>query len=150
MIDGITASASVLTSRYRQPMFDCGGAVVSAHCRHLATVVTVQGDVNAGNVDRVSEYTRRYVLADAPLVLDLTSVNSFVGANVSLLHRVDRDCRAAGMQWALVASQVVAEQLGEDEATLPVANSVHEALRHFADVIGRRRQLLLPLIKKSA
>ena len=32
----------------------------------------------------------------------------------------------------------------------PIARSVHEALRNLADAIVSRRQLVLPLIKKSA
>ena len=38
----------------------------------------------------------------------------------------------------------------ENEATFPIARSVHEALHNLADAIVSRRQLVLPLIKKSA
>jgi hypothetical protein len=56
----------------------------------------------------------------------------------------------------LIASPAVTEVLDADRdqdengATFPVARSVHEALHNLADAIVSRRQLVLPLIKKSA
>lgn len=134
------------------PIFSCRGAQIRAQCRHLAMVVTVQGEIDAVNVDPVSEHTRRFILANNALVLDLSGVNSFAAEGISLLDAVDDDCRAADVEWKLVASAAVAEQLRdhEDEAMFPTTRSVHEALRHFADLIVRRRQLLLPLIGKTA
>jgi hypothetical protein len=87
-----------------------------------------------------------------PLVLDLSGVNSFALAGISLLYILDDECRAAGMEWTLVASPAVMEVLPDDhdETLFPIGRSVHEALRNLADAIVRRRQLLLPLIKKTA
>jgi anti-anti-sigma factor len=148
----ITTSGSNLTSRYGNPTFDCSGAQIRAHCRHLATVVTVQGEIDAVNVDRVSEYTRRFVLANNSLVLDLSGVNSFAAAGISLLYTIDEHCHAAEVEWTLVASDAVAERLREyeDDAVFAIARSVHEALHQFSDVIVERRRLLLPLIGKTA
>jgi anti-anti-sigma factor len=148
----ITRSASDLTSRYGNPTFDCSGAQIRAHCRHLATVVTIQGEIDAVNVDRVSEYTRRFVLANNPLVLDLSGVNSFAAAGISLLFTIDEYCHAAEVEWTLVTSHAVAELLREyeDDAVFPITRSVHEALHRFSDAIIERRQMLLPLIRKTA
>jgi anti-anti-sigma factor len=152
MTISFTGSPSNRTSRCPHPIFDCSGAQIRAHSRHLATVVTIQGEIDAVNVDRVSEYTRRFVLADTPLVLDLSGVNSFAAAAISLLYLVDEDCRVAGVEWTVVASNAVTERLRDydDEAVFAIAGSVHEALHHFADVIATRRQLLLPLVRKTA
>ncbi|HME47659.1 STAS domain-containing protein [Mycobacterium sp.] len=141
-----------VTSLYGNPAADFGGAQIRAHYRHLATVVTVRGEIDAVNVDRISEYTRRLILAENPLVLDLGGVDYFGPAGVSLLYSLDADCRDAGLEWTLVASRAVTEQLRahDDEAMFPIAHSVHEVLHQFADVIARRRQLLLPLVKKTA
>jgi hypothetical protein len=60
------------------------------------------------------------------------------------------------VEWTLIASPAVTEVLDADRdqdengATFPVARSVHEALHNLADAIVSRRQLVLPLIKKSA
>jgi anti-anti-sigma factor len=132
--------------------FDCGGAQVRAHCRHLATVVTIRGEIDAVNVDRVGEYIRRFILESNPVVLDLSDVSYFAAAGIWLLHRLDEDCRAAGVEWTLVASPAILGLLGggRDEGMFPITLSVHEALRNLADAIVSRRQLVLPLIKKTA
>lgn len=135
-------------------IFDCGGAEIRAHCRHLATVVTIRGEIDAVNVDRVSEYLRRFVVTSNPVVLDISAVGDFAAAGISLLSMFDDECRAAGVEWTLVASPAVIDLLGEgceqDEAMFPIARSAHEALRNLANAIVNRRQLVLPLIKKTA
>ena len=132
--------------------FDCGGAQVRAHCRHLATVVTIRGEIDAVNVDRVGEYIRRFILGSNPVVLDLSDVSYFAAAGIWLLHSLDEDCRAAAVEWNLVASPAILGLLGggRDEGMFPITRSVHEALRNLADAIVSRRQLVLPLIKKTA
>ncbi len=140
---------TAVATRHGYGTFDCDGAQIRAHCRHLATVVTIRGDVNAANVDRVSEYLWRLTLGSNPVVLDLSDVSHFAAAGVSLVRRLDEDCRAAGVEWTLVASPAVLGLLGGD-GELPVAPSVREALRNLAEAIVSRRQLVLPLIKKTA
>lgn len=138
-----------VATRHGYGTFDCGGAQIRAHCRHLATVVTVRGDVDAGNVERVSEYLWRFTLGSNPVVLDLTGVGHFAAAGISLVRRFDEDCRAAGVEWTLVASPAITGLLG-DQGEFPIARSPHEALRNLAEAIVSRRQLVLPLIKKTA
>jgi len=147
----ITTSGGLM-SRYGGPTFDCGGAQIRAHCHHLATVVTIRGRIDAANVDRVSEYTRRFILARGPLIVDLSGINSFAAQAVSLVDDIAEDCRGAGVEWTLVAGDAVSELLGDDDddAGLRMACSARDALRHFADVIATRRELMLPLIKKTA
>jgi anti-anti-sigma factor len=136
-------------TRQQNHAFDCGGAQIRAHGRHLATVVTVRGEIDTVNVDRVSGYIRRFLLGTNAVVLDMSDASQFAGAGISLLYAFDEDCRAAGVEWTLVASPAVIELLG-DGCDLPVTRSVHEALRNLADGIVSRRQLVLPLIKKTA
>lgn len=134
--------------------FDCGGAQIRAHCRHLATVVTIRGAIDAVNVDWVSKYIRRFIVGANPVVIDMTDMREFAVSGISLLYAIDEDCRAAGVEWTLIASPAVTEVLdasGEQDGNgFPVARSVHEALHNLADAIVSRRQLVLPLIKKSA
>ena len=149
------ASKAVSNARQGNGVFDCSGAQIRAHCRHLATVVTIRGDIDGVNVDRVSECVRRFILGSNFVVLDVSGV-SYFASGIPLLHRVDEDCRAAGVEWTLVASPTVIELLGdgfdEDEygAMFPAALTVHEALHNLADAIVSRRQLVLPLIAKTA
>jgi anti-anti-sigma factor len=140
------------TTRYGNPAFDCGGAQIRAHCRHLATVLTVHGEIDAVNVERISAYIRQCTRVKNALVLDLSGVNSFAPVGLSLLYILDDECRDAAVEWTLVASPAVMEVLRDydDETAFPIRRSVHEALHDLADAIVRRRQLLLPLIKKTA
>ncbi|RUP02051.1 MAG: STAS domain-containing protein [Mycobacterium sp.] len=134
--------------------FDLSGAQIRAHCRHLATVVTISGEIDAVNVDQIGEHMRRFVLSDNPVVLDLSTVTHFSSAGIALFSVLDEECRAAGVEWMVVANPVVNALLGDygdpAEAPFPVTRSVHEALRYLADGINWRRQLVLPLVKKSA
>ncbi|WP_156689658.1 STAS domain-containing protein [Mycobacterium sp. Marseille-P9652] len=126
---------------------DCGGARIRAHCRHLATVVTIRGEIDADNVDAVGQHLRRFTLGSSPLVLDMSEVTHSGTVGFSLLSAFDDACREAGVEWTLVPSPAAPELLGD---MFPVTASVHEALHDLADAIDNRRQLVLPLIKKTA
>lgn len=131
--------------------FYCGGAQIRAYARQLATVVTVRGEIDADNVERVTGYIRRFTLGEKPVVVDMSEVTHFASAVADLLHTFDRDCDSAGVEWTLVASLVVIELLcGADATEFPITGSMHEALRNLADAIASRRQQVLPLIKKTA
>ena len=119
--------------------------------RQLATVVTVDGVLDDANLDKVSQYTRRFVLREKPVVLDLSGVSSATPHIVSLLCDVDDACSAAGVEWSLIASQPVsrAVRIFDERVELPTAASVADALNHFADAVLERRRLL-PLLTKSA
>ena len=152
MNDSTDTTASYLAPRHAHLPFDCSGAAVRAQCRHLATVVTISGAVDATNVDQVSEHSKRFILPDKPFVLDLSGLDSFAAQAVRLLHRLDDICSAAGLEWAVVPSQAVTTTLlvTHEESSFPVFGSVHEALQYFADANTARRRLLLPLLTKTA
>jgi anti-anti-sigma regulatory factor len=122
-----------------------------ACARQLATVVTVDGDIDATNVGQVTQYATRYVLAEKPFILDLSAVNSISPHGVSLIFALDDKCDAAGLEWELVANPAILDTICHDvdPTTLPVSSSVARALSHFADVTRRRRRLL-PALPKSA
>jgi anti-anti-sigma regulatory factor len=134
---------------YGNPTFECGGAEIHAHCRQLATVVTVRGDLSEINLDRATAYTRRFILAEKPFVLDLSNVTSFAGPAVSLLFAVDEACTAAGVEWSMITSRPVEQVLRDYDIDYSSVGSVPEALNHFADAMVARRQLL-PLLTKTA
>jgi anti-anti-sigma regulatory factor len=136
---------------YGNPAFDCDGAQIRACSRQLATVVTVTGNLDESNLDQVSKYTKRFVLREKPVLLDLSEVTSAAQHIVSLLCDVDDACSAAGVDWSLIASQSVrrAVRIFDDRVELPAEASVADALNHFADAMLERRRLL-PLLTKSA
>src|ERR1700761_8521939 len=129
MKDSISTAAS-LAPRHAHLPFDCNGAAVRAQCRHLATVVTITGAVDATNVDQVTEYVRRFILPDKPIVLDLAGLDNFSAQGLRLLYRIDDACSAAGLEWVIVPSQAVTQVLliAREESSFFTAGSVHEAL----------------------
>ncbi|MGI9123500.1 MAG: STAS domain-containing protein [Mycobacterium sp.] len=140
------------TSRYGEPTSDFGGAVVRAHRRHGATVVTVSGRVDARNAARVSAYVTRFVLPDTPFVLDLGGVTAFTPKASALLDATAQRCAATGVGWALVPGAAVARRLRgrADLAALPLIETVLEAEHEFDDAVLKRRRMLLPLLRKTA
>jgi anti-anti-sigma factor len=152
MSESISTTASKLAPRHAHLPFDCGGAAVRAQCRHLATVVTITGTVDAANVDKVSDYVKRFMLPDKPFIVDMSGVDSFAVQGVRLLYRLDGACSAVGLDWAVIPSEAanLALLITHEDTSFPTLGSVHEALRHFADANSTRRRLLLPLLTKTA
>ncbi|MCI4675763.1 STAS domain-containing protein [Candidatus Mycolicibacterium alkanivorans] len=140
------------TSRYGNPAVDHKGAHVRAHFRHAATVVAIGGRIDASNVDLVAECVNRFVLNDKPFVLDLSGVSSFTPQSVRLLAEIDERCNAAGVDWAVVGSDVVMHRLRarNNDVLFPIVGSVAEAEHEFDDAILNRRRFLLPLLSKTA
>ena len=136
---------------YGNPAFECDGAQIRACSRQLATVVTVTGDLDDANLDKVSQYAKRFVLREKPVVLDLSGVSSATPHIISLLSDLDDACCAAGVEWSLIASQPVSRAVRsfDDRVELPTVESVADALHNFADAMMERRRLL-PLLTKSA
>ena len=136
---------------YGNPAIECDGAQVRACSRQLATVVTVTGDLDDVNLDKVGQYTKRFVLREKPVVLDLSGVNSATPHIISLLSDLDDACCAAGVDWSLIASQPVSRAVHsfDDRVELPTVETVADALHYFADAMLERRRLL-PLLTKSA
>ena len=128
---------------YGNPAFECGGAQVRTVCRQLATVVTIQGVVDDSNIEKVTALALRFIIAEKPFVLDLSGVDSFSAHGLSLLSAVDERCFCSDVEWSLIASgPVLREACG---LNFPVADSVPDALHHFAESIDERRHLF-PLI----
>ena len=104
------------------------------------------------NIDRVAEFAKRLILDDKPFVLDLSGVSSFTPQSVRLLFEIDGMCDSAGVEWALVAGDVVGRRLRarDNDVIFPVVASVAEAEHEFDDAILNRRRFLLPLLSKTA
>jgi anti-anti-sigma factor len=105
--------------------------------------VTISGDVDATNIDRVSEYATHLVMVGNALVLDLSDINFLSAQGISVLIAIDDTCCAAVLQWTLIPSHAVNRllRINDDENTFPTASSVPEALQHFANHARVRRRL---------
>ena len=137
--------------RYGNSAQDADGALVRAYSRQLATVVSVSGVVDDRNLDQVISRVQRHVLEE-DFILDLGGLDAVSAECRDMVCAVERACRAAGVEWVMVAADEVVDglDLHGDEATCAVARTVREALRFFADASGARRLVLLPLLAKTA
>jgi anti-anti-sigma factor len=120
---------------------DCNGAQMRAHCRDQVTVVKVTGDIDATNIDRLYDYTRRFVRETPGLILDLSGVDFLCARDISVLNTLDNDCRTAGTHWAVVGSPFVRRLLdiGDPSDALPTASSERQGL----NAIDAKRQASL-------
>jgi anti-anti-sigma factor len=129
------------TSHFGNCTVDCNGAQMRAHCRDQVTVVKVTGDIDATNIDRLYDYTRRFVRETPGLILDLSGVDFLCARGISVLNTLDNDCRTAGTHWAIVGSPFVRRLLhiGDPSDALPTASSVRQGL----NAIDAQRQASL-------
>jgi anti-anti-sigma factor len=118
------------TSRSGNCTVDCNGAQMRAHCRDQVTVVKVTGDIDATNIDRLYDYTRRFVRETPGLIIDLSGVDFLCARGISVLNTLDNDCRTAGTHWAIVGSPFVRRLLhiGDPSDALPTASSERQGL----------------------
>lgn len=109
---------------------DAGGAQLRVHDREGVIVISIDGDVDSFNVDRVDEYARAFLRAGRPMVLDLSQTIFFCARGGGFLIEFDEKCREAGLVWALVMSQSVERviRILEAEVALPVSISLVHAL----------------------
>jgi anti-anti-sigma factor len=105
------------------------------------TVVKVTGDIDATNIDRLYDYTRRFVRETPGLILDLSGVDFLCARGISVLITLDNDCRTAGTHWAIVGSPFVRRLLhiGDPSDALPTASSERQGL----NAIDAQRQASL-------
>jgi anti-anti-sigma factor len=122
---------------------DRDGVDMRAQLRHLATVLTISGDIDARNVDRVSAYATRLVPVGNALLLDLSGVTFFAAQSISVLVTVGDACDNAELPWALVTNHAVDRvlRISEHDDILPVASSVPDGMQYFADLARVRQQV---------
>lgn len=145
-------SVASFTSRYGNPAVDYRGAHVRAHCRHAATVLAISGCIDATNSDRLTRDAARFILPDKPFIIDLSAVTAFSAQVAQWVSTLGDLCAVEGVDWAVVVSDISPWNLWETMTgtSLPLAGSVAQALHEFDDAISHRRQLLLPLLSKTA
>ena len=80
---------------------------------HSRTVVriSVTGEVDASNADRLARYVFRYGANSRRVILDLTDVEFYAVECFSLLDIIARRCATAAVAWTLIASPAVARVL---------------------------------------
>jgi anti-anti-sigma factor len=146
VVRDLPISGDDLSSRDDQVTADRGGVEVRVQSRHLGTVLTITGNIDTRNTDRLRAHAIRLVPIGNALVLDLSGVTYFAQQGLSLLVAVEEACERAELPWALITSHAVDQALrgSENDDILPVASSVPDALQYLADPARVRQQVALP------
>ena len=127
-------------SRYE---IDCAGARVRVHARSLATVLRIEGEIDASNADLVAQAIRRFARLKAPLVLDVSHLDFLGSAGLRALLVLNAEHRQARLHCNVVSGAALRRLTGAaTDHGLPVVDSVPEALQNTHDFIHARRQLL--------
>ena len=137
-------------------VIECRGAGVKAQMRSVATVISVTGRLDAGNVEAVLGHLCRFTNLGGPLVVDVTGVHWLgdVGDGRTferLISTLGAECHWRGVDWILVGAPASRVWLPPAEEWHALhAGSVAEALQHFIDVVHARRHMpLAPLVAES-
>ena len=121
---------------------DWGGARATATRTHDALVVSVCGEVDAGNAARLADYLERHAAVAGSLVVDTSAVDFYGASSLAVLHRLDRCCVRGGVGWRLVAGPALRRVMRFCGSTdLPCAEDVGSALRQLQFALRVSRQL---------
>jgi anti-anti-sigma factor len=129
---------------------DCGGVQLSTYTENSATVLAATGEIDASNINRVTEYLTTALRPHRPLVLDLSKLGFLGAQGVPALIWFDEQCGRAGAEWAVVVSHPVQRllRIGDLGHRVPTATSVSEALQSLTNPSPARR--LLRLVTRSS
>lgn len=112
-------------------VIDCNGAWLRPYVEDGATILQIGGEIDASNVNWLSDNIFRYAATASGLVVDATAVDFSCAHLLRDLCALDRHCHDAGVEWALIASGSVRRMLEIADAknTLPLLGSVSTALQ---------------------
>ncbi|MCV7444358.1 sulfate transporter [Mycobacterium paraense] len=131
-------------------MIDCAGAQVHVHARSLATVLRIDGEIDAANAELVAQVVRRFARLKAPLVLDISQLEFLGSAGLRVLLMLDEEHREAQLHNNVVSGAALRRltRVVSDHG-LPVVDSVPEALQNTHEFIHARRRLLTGLARQG-
>jgi anti-anti-sigma factor len=115
------------------------------------TVITVDGELDAANVDQLAAYVQHGITRSRRVILDLRGLNFIGTAGFSALHRINVVCSGAQASWAMAPSPAVARLLRicDPDATLPVMTALQEPLLPTVRALGDEPAPLLQLIPQT-
>jgi anti-anti-sigma factor len=126
-------------------------ALFNARWEPSATLITVDGELDAANADQLAAYVQHSVSRCRRVILDLRGLEFIGTAGFSALHRINVVCSGAQVTWAMVPSPAVARLLRicDPDSTLPVTTPSKEPLVPVDRVTSARQEELLQLVAQS-
>jgi len=122
---------------------DCAGAQVHVYARSLATVLRIEGEIDASNAERIAQEIRRFARLKTPLILDLSHLNFLAIAGFRALLMLNHEHKRDRLHCSVIPGPAMRPLLRIiTDHGLALADSVPEALQLIDDVIRTRRQFL--------
>ncbi|WP_205877087.1 STAS domain-containing protein [Mycobacterium camsae] len=112
------------------------------YARSLATVVRVDGGIDASNAGQIATEIRRFTKARSPLIIDLSRLDFLGIEGFQQLLALNHQHQAAGL-YCRVVSGVALDPLVRvvRDHGLPLVTSVAEALQLIDDGLATRRHV---------
>ena len=125
------------------------GVCWRTHTLGGTTVVSVTGELDASNIDHLTDCARPFLASGRSLILDLSELDFLGAQGIRSLFAIADECRRGRIKWALVPSHPVTRLLRvcDKQARLPSATSIDEALERVSAPARTRK--LLQLVTKS-
>lgn len=143
----MTANPEITPRVREQPrccyVIDCAGAQLQVHVRRPATVLRLDGQVDASNADSVADAIRRFSKPQAPLVLDVSHLEFLAVAGLRTLISLNHEYQQAGLHCSVVGGPALRRltRVVTDHG-LPIVDSVAEARQIIEDILRARREFL--------
>lgn len=133
--------------RYRYSI-DIAGAQISVYARSLATVLRVEGDIDAFNAADIAATIRRFTSSRSPVIIDLSHLN-FLGLDgFKVLLALQHEQHSAKMYCGIVTGLAMRPVLRiVTDHGLPLVKSIPEAVQLLEDAFAARRQHLRPIVR---
>ena len=123
-------------SRYQ---IDCAGAQLNVHARHTATILRIDGEIDASNADAVSQAIHRFSRLRAPLILDLSGIDFLGSAGLETLQTVTEEHRRTRILCRVVTGAALRRLTAVvPDHGLPIVDSLPGALERIAAVTRAR------------
>lgn len=124
-------------------LIDCVGAQLHVHTRSLATVLRLEGEIDASNAHLLHEAVRSYSRLKAPLVLDLSQLDFLGMTGFRTLLVLNCEHRRTGLPWCVVRGARL-DRLTRVVTNhgLPLVDSVPEGIQVLEARMRARRQCL--------
>lgn len=127
-------------------MAQFAGAQVFVYARCLATVVRIDGEIDAANAKDLTEAVRSFARLKTPVVLDLSGLRFVSVEGFRALLAVNDELRKARVHCSVVTGTAIRPLLRiVHDNGLATTESLAEAFQTIADILEARRRFLSDL-----
>jgi anti-anti-sigma factor len=125
------------------------GVCLRSHTLSGTTVVSVTGELDASNIDHLTDCARPCLASGRSFILDLSELDFLGAQGIRSLFAIADECKRSRIKWVLVPSHPVSRLLRvcDKQARLPSAASIDQALERVS--APARTRELLQLVTKS-